>query len=453
MKQDTAAKTMITTAVVFMGFALTFGLLVALKYIYPNIGNIEYLSAPRMRMWHTNSILYGWLLPAQMGILLYVIPRILHTKLFSEILGVITGLIYFGSIIAGLIGILLGNVKNIEYGEIGSPYDYLVILSWVLFGVNIVATIINRKVKYLYVSVWYALGSVIWTFFVMVTGHIFTQMVSGVNQANLNWFYVHNVVGLIFTPLGVAGAYYLIPKELNTPIYSHKLSMIGFWVISFVYVWTGAHHMMAGPSPDWLETVASVFSFSLLIPVIAVITNFLGTYATAPKENRFKGPVTKFLMGGTIYYLLTCIQGPMQAIPALNVIISKNDWIVGHAHMALLGAFSFFAIAGVYYVIPKIAGRPLHNSKLADQSFWIMLIASIPFFSSLFISGVIQGNMWLDPENTFVQTLMATKKWHVIRALSGAFIIYAYFLFVHIIVMTLIGKGDVNQEITEEVVS
>ena len=89
-----------------------------------------------------------------MGILLYIIPRILHTKLFSEILGVITGLIYFGSIIAGLVGILLGNVKNIEYGEIGSPYDYLVILSWVLFGVNIVATIINRKVKYLYVSVW-----------------------------------------------------------------------------------------------------------------------------------------------------------------------------------------------------------------------------------------------------------------------------------------------------------
>ena len=113
MKQDTAAKMMITTAVVFMGFALTFGLFVALKYIYPNIGNIEYLSAPRMRMWHTTSILYGWLLPAGMGILLYIMPRILHTKLFSELLGVITGVLYFVSIIGGLIGILLGNVKNI----------------------------------------------------------------------------------------------------------------------------------------------------------------------------------------------------------------------------------------------------------------------------------------------------------------------------------------------------
>jgi len=451
MKQDTAAKMMITTAVVFMGFALTFGLFVAIKYIYPNIGNIEYLSAPRMRMWHTTSILYGWLLPAGMGILLYIMPRILHTKLYSELLGVITGVLYFASVIGGLIGILLGNVKNIEYGEIGSPYDYMLIVSWLLFGINIIGTIVKRKVKYLYVSVWYALGAVIWTTFVMLTGHIFTQMVNGVNQANLNWFFVHNIVGLIFTPLGVSAAYYLIPKQLNTPIYSHKLSMIGFWVISFVYVWTGAHHMMAGPSPDWLETVASVFSFSLLIPVIAVITNFLGTFATAPKENRFAGPIPKFLMGGTIYYLLTCIQGPMQAIPSFNLIISKNDWVIGHAHMALFGGFSFFAIAGVYYIVPKLVNRPLFDPKLADQSFWIMLIASVPFFTSLFISGVIQGNMWMDPENTFVQTLMATKSWHIIRALSGAFIIYAYFLFVHNVIMTLLGKSRKNQEITEEV--
>ena len=146
------------------------------------------------------------------------ITTILHTKLFSETLGVITGILYNIGIIGGLIGILLGNVKNIEYGEIGSPYDYLVILSWLLFGINVVGTIARRKVKYLYVSVWYALGSVIWTAFVMVTGHIFTQYVAGINQANLNWFFVHNVVGLIFTPLGVATAYYLIPKQLNTPI-------------------------------------------------------------------------------------------------------------------------------------------------------------------------------------------------------------------------------------------
>ena len=80
-----------------------------------------------------------------------------------------------------------------------------------------------------------------------------------------------------------------------------------------------------------------------------------------------------------------------------------------------------------------------------------MLIASVPFFGSLFISGVIQGNMWLNPENTFVQTLMATKPWHIIRVLSGGFIVYAYFLFIHNVVMTLVGRSNSQDEITEEV--
>ena len=249
MKQDTAAKTLLIASTLYFGLALTLGLLVAIKFVVPTIGEIEYLSLPRMRMMHTNANLFGWLLQANMGVLLWILPRILHTKLYSEKLGVITGIIYNIAVVLGLSAIVLGNVKNVEYGEIPSPYDYMMAVSWVLFGINVIGTIATRKVKYLYVTVWYTLGSVIWTTFVFVTGHFLTQlpMVSGVNQANLNWFYVHNAVGLIFTPLGVATAYYLIPKQLNTPIYSHKLSMIGFWVISFVYVWTCL--LYTSPSP------------------------------------------------------------------------------------------------------------------------------------------------------------------------------------------------------------
>jgi cytochrome c oxidase cbb3-type subunit 1 len=299
-----------------------------------------------------------------------------------------------------------------------------------------------RKVKYLYVSVWYILGAVIWTTFVYITGNILSQMpmVTGTNQANLIWFYVHNAVGLIFTPLGVAIAYYLIPKQLNTPIYSHKLSMIGFWVISFVYVWTGAHHMIHGPSPHWLQTVSIIFSFSLIIPVMAVITNFFGTFATAPRGTRMLGPIPKLLMMGTVYYIFTCLQGPFQAIRSVNEITSKTDWVVGHAHMALFGAFSYYAMAGVYYVVPKLAGRKLFSDKLGDMHFWIMTLASVPFFAVLWISGVIQGFAWLNPEITFVQTLEALKHAHWMRFASGAFIFGSYFLFFYNIMQTFFGK-------------
>ncbi len=442
MKQDSAAKTLLIASTFYFGIALTLGVLAAIKFIVPTIGEIEYLSLPRIRMMHTNANLFGWLLQANMGVLLWILPRILHTRLFSERLGIIGGIIYNVAVFLGIASILLGRVKNVEYGEIPSPYDYMMAVSWVLFGINVIGTTAIRKVKQLYVTVWYTLGSVIWTTFVFVTGHFFTQMpmVTGVNQANLIWFYVHNAVGLIFTPLGVATVYYLIPKQLNTPIYSHKLSMIGFWVISFVYVWTGAHHMIHGPVTHWLQTVAIIFSFSLIIPVVAVITNFFGTFAAAPQNRWLDGPIPKLLFMGTVYYLLTCLQGPFQAIRSVNEIVSKTDWVVGHAHMALFGAFSYYAMAGVYYVVPKLAGRELFSKQLGDIHFWIMTIASIPFFAILFISGTIQGYAWLNPENTFVQTLMALKSAHWVRFLAGTAIYGSYFIFLYNVLMTLFGK-------------
>ena len=42
--------------------------------------------------------------------------------------------------------------------------------------INVFGTVAIRKVKYLYVSVWYTLGAVIWTTFVYITGNMLSQM-------------------------------------------------------------------------------------------------------------------------------------------------------------------------------------------------------------------------------------------------------------------------------------
>ena len=44
------------------------------------------------------------------------------------------------------------------------------------------------------------MGTILWTAFVYLTGNFAVMFTTGVNQANLNWMYVHNAVGLIFTP-------------------------------------------------------------------------------------------------------------------------------------------------------------------------------------------------------------------------------------------------------------
>ena len=314
---------------------------------------MPYLSYGRLRPLHVNGMLFGWLLAADMGLAYYIVPRLCGVKLWSEKLGVATAALWNVIILGAVVALMGGYNQGLEYAELPLPLDVLVVVAWIMFGINIFATIATRKYQQMYVSLWYTMGTILWTAFVYLTGNFAVLFATGVNQANLNWMYVHNAVGLIFTPIGLALAYYFIPKSSNTPLYSHKLSMIGFWSLAFVYVWTGAHHMLHGPISQWLQTIAITFSVMLLIPVWAVVYNFFATMKGEWHQLRENVPL-KFLMSGMVFYLLTCFQGPMHSLRSVNAIVSKTDWIPGHAHMAVLGAFSFFAIAGTYYIVPRM---------------------------------------------------------------------------------------------------
>ena len=80
---------------------------------------------------------------------------------------------------------------------------------------NIFATIATRKYQQMYVSLWYIMGTILWTAFVYLTGNFAALFATGVNQANLNWMYVHNAVGLIFTPVGLGHRLLLHPEGVE----------------------------------------------------------------------------------------------------------------------------------------------------------------------------------------------------------------------------------------------
>ncbi len=432
----------IISSIVFFVITALVGILAALKFVWPEyLGSMSFLTFGRMRPLHVNGILFGWLLAADMGLVYYVVPRLCGNRLWSEKLGLITLGLFDAVVLAAVFTTLGGWTQGLEYAELPLPLDLGVTVAWVLFGVNIFATIATRKHQQMYVSLWYIMGAIVWTAFVYITGNFATELFSGVNQANLNWFYVHNAVGLIFTPIGLALAYYFIPKAAQAPLYSHRLSMAGFWTIAFIYVWTGAHHMLHGPISQWLQTVAILCSVMLIIPVWTVITNFYGT--VKGRWNRVNSdPILKYLIAGTTFYLLTCFQGPMHSLRTVNAIVSKTDWIVGHAHMAVLGAFSFFAIAGMLFAVPLMVRRPLYSAKLAQQSFWLMFTGGLIYFVSLWIGGFIQGLQWNNPTIPFIDTVIAMRPYWIARAFSGVIIFAGVVLFFYNIIQTI--KGGVK---------
>ena len=442
---DTTAKWFLVSAVCYFFIVGIVALTIAAKFCWPELlGNVSYLSYGRLRPLHVNGMLFGWLLAADIGLAFYIVPRLCGVKLWSEKIGVATAMIWNIVVLGAVVALPLGYNHGFEYAELPMPLAILVVIAWVMFGLNIFMTIATRKYPQMYVSIWYIMGTILWTAFVYITGNFAVDFTAGVNQANLNWMYMHNAVGLIFTPIGLGVAYYFIPKSSNTPLYSHRLSMVGFWALAFVYVWTGAHHMLHGPISQWLQTIAITFSVMLLIPVWAVVYNFFATMQGQWQQLRENVPL-KFLMSGVVFYLLTCFQGPMHSLRSVNAIVSKTDWIPGHAHMALLGAFSFFAVAGIYYVVPRMWNTKLHSDALANWSFWFIMIGGLGFFVTLWLGGFWQGWQWNNPSIPFIDTVVALKPIWLVRFLSGSLIFCGIVAFAYNIMATVIARREYVQ--------
>lgn len=444
--QDTTSKIFLISSISYFVIVGIVALIIAAKFSFPSfLGTIPQLTYGRMRPLHVNGMLFGWLLACDMALMFYIVPRLCGVKLWSEKLGIATGILWNVIILSAVVSLVMGWNQGWEYAELPLPLDVGVVIAWIMFGANLFMTIAKRKYQAMYVSLWYAMGTILWTAFVYLTGNFATLFTTGVNQANLNWMYVHNAVGLIFTPVGLSIAYYFIPKASNTPLYSHKLSMIGFWSLAFVYVWTGAHHMLHGPISQWLQTITIVFSVMLLIPVWAAVYNFFATMKGQWHQLRDNVSL-KFLMSGVVFYLLTCFQGPMHSLHVVNAIVSKTDWIPGHAHMAVLGAFSFFAIAGAYYVVPLIFKTELYSKALANWSFWLLLIGGLGFFVTLWLGGFWQGWQWNNPSIPFIDTVNALKPvWHT-RLASGFLMFGGIVAFAYNILATVIGARGENIE-------
>lgn len=444
MHEDKTAKMFLLSSVSYFFIVGIIALLIAAKFVMPTfLGTVPHLTYGRLRPLHVNGMLFGWLLAADMALMYYVVPRLCGVKLWSEKLGMVTAVLWNVIILSAVVSFLMGWNQGWEYAELPMLLDVGVVVAWIMFGANIFMTIANRKYQAMYVSLWYAMGTILWTAFVYLTGNFATLFTTGVNQANLNWMYVHNAVGLIFTPVGLSIAYYFIPKASNSPLYSHKLSMIGFWSLAFVYVWTGAHHMLHGPISQWLQTITIVFSVMLLIPVWAAVYNFFATMKGQWHQLR-ENVALKFLMSGVVFYLLTCFQGPMHSLHVVNAIVSKTDWIPGHAHMAVLGAFSFFAIAGIYYMIPRAFNTELYSEALANWSFWLFLVGGLGFFVTLWLGGFWQGWQWNNPSIPFIDTVIALKPIWWVRLFSGFFMFGGIVAFSYNVLATVIGAKGKN---------
>lgn len=435
---DSAARTWWYSACVWLLFSTTAGLVTSLLFVWPTVfGGIPYLTFGRLRPLHTEIVLFGWISMAQVGSIFYITPRLCRSPLFSERLANFTAWAWNFALLLGIVTLWTGHTEGKRYAEFIEPVDWLVIGALLLLMFNIVMTIANRKEPLMYVSLWYFAGTVCWYPIIYLLGNRTFFALNGLNDAIVGWFYGHNTLGLWFTTSGIGTVYFLLPKTVNRPIYSHLLSLLGFWTVAIFYAPIGAHHILQTPIPEWLKAIASTSSALMVIPVLTVLVNFFMTMEDQWSKVPGNTPL-KYLTYGAICYLITCIQGPLQATRAVNAYLHFSQWVVGHAHMALLGTFTNFQIAMIYWALPKVLKRPIYSERIANIGFWTQVISFLLFFLVLTIAGLQQAAGW-GFQNSVQYVGLWLKPMYFLRSLSGLGIVFTFYLFVYNVFMTVRG--------------
>lgn len=434
------AKAFMLTSAFWFAAATSFGLIGAGYLIAPDfLANIEYIHFGRIRPMHINAVLFGFVTPGLLAAAFYYFTKLLRTKIFSEKLGVVTAVFWNITVTAGMVGIATGHTQGREYAELPWSVDIMVVICFALVVFNILMTIRRRQEPILFVSVWYTTAAVILTALTYCLGNVIwkpdTGALLGIPDAILLWFYGHNIFGLLLTPMSLGIAYYVLPIATRSPLYSHTLSLLGFWSLIIVYTHVGTHHLLQVPVPTWLKTISIVDSVAMVIPVMIVLINLW--YTVKGKLGDIHADIgAKFVFTGTIFYFFVNIQGSMMALPHVQRITHFNNWVVGHAHIGVLGFAGVTALGGMYFILPRITGRPLYSRFLADVQYWLVLIGITGFAVVLTTAGLIQGNAWYNGETVY-RVLPEIQPYYILRASLGTLIVVGAYLGLYNVIRSL----------------
>ena len=424
--------------------AILVGVLISFQMVAPHLNLPPWLTYGRLRPLHTNAGVFGWAIGSFFAVYLYMVQRLCRRPLWSDALAKVQLYLFNATIITAAVTLLLGFSQSKEYHELEWPVDMMIVALWVIFSINILMTVFKRRDEPMYISLWFMLASLIGIALLFIVNGAAVPVslfksysaFAGTNDANVQWWFGHNAVAMVLTVPPLAVFYYFLPKSTGVPIYSHRLSIIAFWSLIFMYLWTGAHHLLWTPVPDWVQTLAMAFSIMLIAPSWgSVINGYLSMNGQwhQMRENY----LAKFFILGITFYGLQTLQGPLQAVRTFSAFIHYSEWIPGHVHMGTMGWVSMVLFGAIYYLAPRIYGRELYSIPLANLHFWLVLIGQLIYSVSMWIAGVVQASMWHSLEAdgsltyTFMEAVKAMYPYWWVRGGSGVIYLLGVLIFIY----------------------
>ena len=426
-------------ATMFWGvIGMSVGVIIACQLTWPNIFYVPsqgWLNFGRLRPLHTSAVIFAFGGNALIATSFWVVQRTCRARLAG---GIWPWFVFWGYqlfIVSAAVGYLSGVTQSREYAEPEWFTDIWLTVIWVAYLLIFLGTLWKRKEPHIYVANWFYLAFIVTIAMlhivnnlampVSLLNHKSYSAFSGVQDALVQWWYGHNAVGFFLTAGFLAIMYYFVPKRIDRPIYSYRLSIVHFWALIFIYIWAGPHHLHYTALPQWTQTLGMTFSIMLWMPSWGGMINGLMTLSGAWDKLR-TDPVVRMMVTSLAFYGMATFEGPVMSIREVNALSHYTDWGIGHVHSGALGWVGFITFGAVYCLVPWLwKKKEMWSTRLIEWHFWIATTGILLYITAMWVSGIMEGLMWREytPQgflaNSFIETVSAKHVENIVRMVGG----------------------------------
>ena len=462
--EDTIVKFGVAASM-FWGIAgFLVGVIIAQQLTFPNIfyfPDLGWTNFGRLRPLHTSAVIFAFGGNVLIATSFYVVQRTCRTRLAG---GMWPWFVFWGYnlfiVVAGT-GYLLGVTQSKEYAEPEWYADLWLTIVWVAYLLVFLGTLWKRKEPHIYVANWFYLSFIVTIAMlhivnnlaipVSLTGSKSYQLFAGVQDALTQWWYGHNAVGFFLTTGFLAIMYYFIPKQVNRPVYSYRLSIVHFWSLIFIYIWAGPHHLHYTALPQWAQTLGMVFSVMLWMPSWGGMINGVMTLSGAWDKLR-TDPIVRMMIVALAFYGMSTFEGPLMSVRAVNALSHYTEWGIAHVHSGSMGWVGFISFGALYCVTPWLWKRKaLYSKALVEWHFWLATLGILFYIVAMYVAGITEGLMWRAYnefgflEYAFIETVKAKHIMYMIRVAGGVLYLIGALLMAYNLVRTALGHGEAGE--------
>lgn len=376
-------------------------LMASIKFHAPDfLADCAWLTYGRLQPMADNALLYGFCLPAGLGVVLWLLARLGQIPLRGVIVPIFAANLWHLGVLVGLFAIFIGDSTGFAWLEFPRGGSIPIFFAYLLLALWAIMIFAGRRERALYPSHWFLVAALLWFPWIYSSANLFLVAwpVRGVVQAIIAWWFANNLT-LVWTGLvGLGVIFYFLPKLSGRPLQSHYLALFAFWTFILFGAWCGIPG--GAPVPAWLPTISTVAAALLLVPLIILVVMTWRTVGFI-KPECLAGGSYAFVRLGLGFFRLSLLLLVVTACPHFGRLLNFTWFGPAETQLRLYGFFAMTMFGAIYYLLPRAVGLEFPFPKLVRVHFWLSFVGIVLLVVPLAIGGVVQGLKLLNSDIAF----------------------------------------------------